>query len=81
MFLILYQIISNKTDAQQWLGQNNSDSILSTPRYTGNNVHIAKHLIVRMAATGDMADFVNEHSNLEHGSDLIWAVLLGPRPK
>lgn len=70
--------------------QKNSDSILyrpggltiglDSPKYTGNKFHIAKHLIVRMAENGDMADFVNEHSNLEHGSDVIWGVLFGSQP-
>ena len=90
LLCLIFQFSIYKVQSQQWLGLNNSDSILSrsggvsigldTPMFSNNAVHLAKHLIVRSAVNGDFADFVNEASNLEHGSDLIWAELCGPQP-
>lgn len=90
IFLALILTTISTLHAQQWLGQNNSDSVLyrhggltigqNTTVHSANAVWFEKQFVVRKAENGDLVDIVNEASNLVHGSDVIWGVLCGPQP-
>ena len=80
-----------KVYSQQWDGPTNKDSAilrrggvtigLDSFRYKGPNIiHLAKQVIVRSKATGDIFDVLNEQENIVDGGDVIWGAVTNYQP-